>query len=386
MPARIEQMAPCPCARMLPQPVRICGLFRPNLSQKTRCENGFVLRKGDRMSNRTAAIACAVITGCVSIFGTSVSATAAPAAEPAAQDECLSGPKGATPAGAHWYYRIEKGTKRKCWYLADEVGKTKQAATRAPTSSDTSEEDTPPPAKITPAPKHETSKKPIQKSVANARAELTTGTDEDPALAETTWPPMTSPAAKADIRADNQVAAIQPAPEAAPKQSWNIATRWPETGCRGLRQRSARGCNTGARAACSSSDCRTSRHGGCADTGRAPGSSGDRDTCAATTGYAACRHRRPVAQGLAEHPRLRAGARRHRRPVAVQIFPGRSRARTIVLMENAVVSGTPLFQTTTPGRMIQPGRTLHQLRHRGGMFLSPPRRNTIPCPNRAYST
>lgn len=180
------------------------------------------------MSNRTAAIACAVITGCVSIFGTSVSATAAPAAEPAAQDECLSGPKGATPAGAHWYYRIEKGTKRKCWYLADEVGKTKQAATRAPTSSDTSEEDTPPPAKITPAPKHETSKKPIQKSVANARAELTTGTDEDPALAETTWPPMPSPAAKADIRADNQVAAIQPAPEAAPKQSWNIATRWPE--------------------------------------------------------------------------------------------------------------------------------------------------------------
>ena len=35
-------------------------------------------------------------------------------------------------------------------------------------------------------------------------------------------------AAKADIRADNQAAAIQPAPEAAPKQSWNVATRWPE--------------------------------------------------------------------------------------------------------------------------------------------------------------
>lgn len=179
------------------------------------------------MSNRTAAIACAVIAGCVSIFGTSVSATAAPAAEPAAQNECLSGPKGATPAGAHWYYRIEKGTKRKCWYLADEVAKTKKAATPAPASSTAAEEDTPPPTKITSAPKQETSKKSIQKSVANARAELTTGTDDDPALAETTWPPMPSPAA-ADVRADNQVAAIQQAREAAPNQGWNVATRWPE--------------------------------------------------------------------------------------------------------------------------------------------------------------
>ncbi|WP_041711508.1 hypothetical protein [Afipia broomeae] len=176
------------------------------------------------MSNRTAAIACAVITGCVSIFGTSVSATAAPAAETAAENECLSAPKGATPAGAHWYYRIEKGTKRKCWYLADEVGKTKKAVTPAPASSDTAEEDTPPPKRITPAPKQETAKKPIQKSVANARAELTAN---DPSLAETTWPQMPSPAA-ADVRADNQVAAIQPAPEAAAKQSWNVATRWPE--------------------------------------------------------------------------------------------------------------------------------------------------------------
>lgn len=179
------------------------------------------------MSNRTAAIACAVIAGCVSIAGTSVKATAAPAAEPAAQNECLSGPKGATPAGAHWYYRIEKGTKRKCWYLADEVAKTKKAAAPTQVSSDTAEADTPPPTKITPAPKQETPKKPMQKSVANARAELTAGTDDDPSLAETTWPPMPSSAA-ADVRADNQVAAIQPAPEAAPKQGWNIATRWPE--------------------------------------------------------------------------------------------------------------------------------------------------------------
>lgn len=36
---------------------------------------------------------------------------------PAHADNCLAGPKGASPAGQHWYYRLERGTKRKCWYL-----------------------------------------------------------------------------------------------------------------------------------------------------------------------------------------------------------------------------------------------------------------------------
>lgn len=176
------------------------------------------------MSNRTAVVAFAVITGCVSIFSvTSLSGSAANAA-----DECLSAPKATTPAGAHWYYRIEKGTKRKCWYLADEVAKSGKAAAAATPSSDAAEQDVPPPTKITPATKQEAAKKPIQKSVANARAELTAGTDDDPSLAESTWPPMPGPSAAAATRSDNQIAAIQPAPEAANRQGWNVATRWPE--------------------------------------------------------------------------------------------------------------------------------------------------------------
>ncbi|CAN5519301.1 hypothetical protein BH10PSE11_BH10PSE11_27940 [soil metagenome] len=178
------------------------------------------------MSNRTAVVAFAVITGCISIFSiTSLSGSAANAA-----DECLSAPKATTPAGAHWYYRIEKGTKRKCWYLADEGAKTNKAAAAAPapTSSDTAEQDAPPPTKITPSAKLEATKKSIQKSVANARAELTTGTDDDPSLAESTWPPMPGPSADAATRSDNQAAAIQPAPGAANRQGWNVATRWPE--------------------------------------------------------------------------------------------------------------------------------------------------------------
>ncbi len=185
------------------------------------------------MSNRTAAIAFAAITGCVSIISiTSASgnpATPTSGSAANAADECLAAPKATTPAGAHWYYRVEKGTKRKCWYLGDAGGKTKKTTAEAPASSGTTEEGASPPTKITPATKQEASKKSIQKSVANARAELTVGSpDEDPSLAETTWPPMPGPSASADVRNDNQTAAMQPATETANKQGWNVATRWPE--------------------------------------------------------------------------------------------------------------------------------------------------------------
>lgn len=189
------------------------------------------------MSNRTAVIALAVITSCVSIFGITSSANAAPAASDdatQAANECLAAPKATTPKGAHWYYRVEKGTKRKCWYLADEVAKTKKAAAPAPASSDAAERNVSPPTQIAPEPKQQAAKKPMQKSVADARAELTAGApqtagtpEDDPALAETTWPPLT-PSDRAAVQDDNQTAAIQPVPEAATTQGWSIASRWPE--------------------------------------------------------------------------------------------------------------------------------------------------------------
>jgi hypothetical protein len=40
-----------------------------------------------------------------------------------AAEECLTTPKTGTPTGQHWFYRIESGTKRHCWYLGDQ-GKT----------------------------------------------------------------------------------------------------------------------------------------------------------------------------------------------------------------------------------------------------------------------
>ena len=55
---------------------------------------------------------------------------------PAATDDCLSAPKGETPQGQHWYYRIDHATKRQCWYLREEAEKVTQSA--APHAASTS--------------------------------------------------------------------------------------------------------------------------------------------------------------------------------------------------------------------------------------------------------
>ncbi|WFU14043.1 hypothetical protein [Bradyrhizobium sp. CB3481] len=46
-------------------------------------------------------------------------------------DSCRSAPSGATPAGSHWYYRIDRVTKRQCWYLREESEKADDKFARA---------------------------------------------------------------------------------------------------------------------------------------------------------------------------------------------------------------------------------------------------------------
>jgi hypothetical protein len=54
----------------------------------------------------------------VAILGAVVAVTArASRAEPAA-DACLSKPNAMPPQGSHWYYRSDRTTNRRCWYLA----------------------------------------------------------------------------------------------------------------------------------------------------------------------------------------------------------------------------------------------------------------------------
>ncbi|MGJ5142040.1 hypothetical protein ACQR1V_28935 [Bradyrhizobium oligotrophicum] len=44
-----------------------------------------------------------------------------------AADECLAKPAG-TPAGKHWFYRIDRATKKQCWYLRDDDREAKGAS------------------------------------------------------------------------------------------------------------------------------------------------------------------------------------------------------------------------------------------------------------------
>ena len=40
-------------------------------------------------------------------------------------DDCLIAPKTSAPEGGRWYYRTDRPTQRKCWYLrADQSGPT----------------------------------------------------------------------------------------------------------------------------------------------------------------------------------------------------------------------------------------------------------------------
>ncbi|MGH6767507.1 MAG: hypothetical protein ACRECO_00645 [Xanthobacteraceae bacterium] len=42
-------------------------------------------------------------------------------------DTCLGKPGKTTPRGSHWYYRIERPSGRRCWYLGQEKSKARQA-------------------------------------------------------------------------------------------------------------------------------------------------------------------------------------------------------------------------------------------------------------------
>jgi len=55
---------------------------------------------------------------CAGIAGSCILALLAPAAVVAAED-CLTEPNAKTSDGQHWYYRSDRGTNRRCWYMKD---------------------------------------------------------------------------------------------------------------------------------------------------------------------------------------------------------------------------------------------------------------------------
>jgi len=106
------------------------------------------------MPNRTAKFVSAVFA---SLVAGAPLTTTSHGATPAV-DDCLAGPKGQTPEGGHWYYRIEHPSNRHCWYLRGEHDKIAQVA--APNPS----------ALAKPVAPNTTT--PMQPSIANAHAEL----------------------------------------------------------------------------------------------------------------------------------------------------------------------------------------------------------------------
>jgi hypothetical protein len=66
--------------------------------------------------------------------------------------DCLASPKGAAPKGSHWFYRVDRATKKNCWYVRAE---TARPAAAKPSLTQNA-----------PAPDA-----PLQPSIANARAE-----------------------------------------------------------------------------------------------------------------------------------------------------------------------------------------------------------------------
>ena len=129
------------------------------------------------MSNRSVKFAPALFAGVVAganlaamtdlraqvLTTTAEAATQAPQA---AADSCLTAPKGATPAGSHWYYRIDRVTKRQCWYLREEADTADDKFARAapPASA-------PAAASAAEDPTSAQQRTNTRKSIADARAE-----------------------------------------------------------------------------------------------------------------------------------------------------------------------------------------------------------------------
>jgi hypothetical protein len=49
----------------------------------------------------------------------------------AGSEECLAGPNKQSPAGHHWFYRVDRSSKRHCWYLGDRGSHTARFSKRA---------------------------------------------------------------------------------------------------------------------------------------------------------------------------------------------------------------------------------------------------------------
>jgi hypothetical protein len=159
------------------------------------------------MTNRIVRFLSCIAVG---VFASLPFATI-PLSAAGAADECRISPKGAASAGQHWYYRIERGTKRHCWFLREEAETSARAAASASTR------------RAAPA-ATATSETTLTRADADAHAEMPspqTSVEDDPQVA-----PRTPPVPFIDMR-DAQQTLPNNGPLENPQSQ--VASRWPES-------------------------------------------------------------------------------------------------------------------------------------------------------------
>jgi hypothetical protein len=159
-----------------------------------------------RMSNVQAKLASALLLSVAANVGlTAVMVGAARAA-----DGCITEPGADTPQGKHWYFRIERGSGRHCWYLRGED----EGSARTPVAEAVA------PAK---PPSRTTGNAPPTRSLADARAEYAPR-----ARAEDNGDAAPAPSVFPDPRLPPATTGIGPgAGTNAPAES-PLASRWPQ--------------------------------------------------------------------------------------------------------------------------------------------------------------
>jgi hypothetical protein len=175
------------------------------------------------MSHVTTKVASTLLIG---VAAAAVS-TVLPSRAVNAADSCQTEPGADKGQGKHWYYHIERGTGRHCWYLRGEDDKSARADDDKEAASDKA-----PPGDVDAA---------AARSFADAHAEIASKTarpdNTNAAAAPSVWPapsaakaappvanaapPVANTAPANDATAGNSAPA-QPAPDSA------LASRWPQ--------------------------------------------------------------------------------------------------------------------------------------------------------------
>jgi hypothetical protein len=158
-----------------------------------------------RMSNFQAKLASAVLIG----LAANVCTIAMPGGGARAADSCITEPKPENAQGKHWYYRLERGTGRHCWYLRGED----EASARTPSVE--------PVAAAKPAP--QTAGMAPSRSLSDARAEFAPKArvdDANAAASRSVWPDPSAPAAT--------TTGIGPGAPSGAVSNSQVTTQWPQ--------------------------------------------------------------------------------------------------------------------------------------------------------------